>query len=202
MCPPPSLCHSPAQHCAHIFQWDAAFSSFMWEYVVLPFWVSETIFFVLLFWVCETETETTAVPVFAEWICFNPIVCLIYRSLSCNTCKAHPHIIFQQAGKNPIGKLVSFFSLSFFGVAKLLFSKDAKIFSAQTVSLVSLALGCEYFYTASNLLLFSSSFYRVIFLRCLEIADGSQRFLATFWLAYSLLCAFVLEKLRTNRAGG
>lgn len=79
-----------------------------------------------------------------------------------------------------MGKLVSFFSLSFSGVAKLLFSSDAKNFSAQTVSLVCLALGCEYFYTASNLLLFSNSFYSVIFLHCLVTADSSQRFLATF----------------------
>ena len=199
---PPSSCHPPARHCAHVFQWDAAFPSFQLRKCCAPilgFWDNIV---VLPFWVRETETETAAVPVFAERICFNPTVCLIYRSFRCNTCKAHPHIIFQQAGKIPIGKWVSFFSLSFFGVAKLLFSKDAKIFSAQTLSLVCLALGCEYFYTASNLLLFSNSFYRVIFLHYLEIADGSQRFLATFWLAYSLLCAFVLEKPRTNWAVG
>lgn len=196
-----SSCHPPARHCAHIFQWDAAFPSFHVRICCAPISDSETIVFVLPFCVCETETETAAVPVFAEWICFNPIVCLIYQSCSCNTCKANPHIIFQQAGKNPIEKWVSFFSLSFFGVAKLLFSKDAKNLPAQTVSLVCLALGCEYFYTASNLLLFSNSFYRVIFLHYLETADGSQRFLATFWLACSLPCAFVLEKLRKNWAG-
>lgn len=110
-----SLFHTPVLHSAHIFQRDAAFPSFHVRAhctPILGFW--DTIF-VLPFWVCETETETTAVPVFAEWICFKPTVCLIYQSFSCYTCKAHPHMIFQQAGKSPIGKLVSFFSLSFFG---------------------------------------------------------------------------------------
>lgn len=119
-------------------------------------------FFMLPFWVWETETQTTAVPVYTKWICFNLIVCLIYWSFSCNTCKAQPHIISWQARKNPVGKRVSFFSpslfSSFFGAAKLLFSKDAKNFSAPTMSLVCLALRCEDFHTVYNLVLFNNSF--------------------------------------------
>lgn len=171
MCPPASpvsSCHPPTQHSIHIFQWDAPFpSSHTQEYAVLPFGISETIFFVLPFWVCETETETTAVPVFAERICFNPVVCLIYQSFRCDTCKAQPRIIFQWAGKNPIGKWVSFFPLFLFWCSKADFQKKMpKNISAQRVSLVCLALRCEYFYMASNLLFCSNSFFFIGLFSC------------------------------------
>lgn len=154
---------SSTSHCAHIFPWDAAFPGFhvrIFCASICGFW--DNFFFMLPFWVWETETQTTAVPVYTKWICFNLIVCLIYWSFSCNTCKAQPHIISWQARKNPVGKRVSFFSpslfSSFFGAAKLLFSKDAKNFSAPTMSLVCLALRCEDFHTVYNLVLFNNSF--------------------------------------------
>lgn len=111
-----SLFHTPALHCTHILQRDAAFPSFHVRThctPILGFW--DIIFCAPILGLWDRNRNHCSSCFFTEWICFKPTVCLIYQSFSCYTCKAHPHMIFQQAGNNPIGKLVSFFSLSFFG---------------------------------------------------------------------------------------